>query len=292
MADVDTSNMSAEEIAQLQKQNCIFCKIAAKQIPAKILHEDPNLICILDINPASEGHILIYPKEHYMILPHIPPDLLKGLFKASRLMSQTLLKTLQCSGTSMFVANGVAAGQKAPHVLIHIFPRRGNDGLLRLPTYEMDPKQQQVLADKLEQYMTKSLGENKKQHKTTHKPHAVINVMNNVDTISGNTNVNNPNAEINNTNTEVNNTNTEVNNPDNALNRPIRKAREQERLAVKIPQESPKGFEPQRLVTQEEDEDNRARVVRRRPHAQKAKAEERSPPERANLDDIAKLFGG
>ncbi|HIH31805.1 TPA: HIT domain-containing protein [Candidatus Woesearchaeota archaeon] len=150
--EIDTSNMSAEEIAELQKQNCIFCKIATKQIPSKVLHEDDKAICILDINPASEGHILIMPKEHYMILPHIPDDLLAHMFDTVKLMSNTLLKTLQCQGTSIFIANGMAAGQKAPHVLIHVFPRKENDGLLELPKYEMNAEQADKLKKTLKPY--------------------------------------------------------------------------------------------------------------------------------------------
>jgi histidine triad (HIT) family protein len=149
----DLKNMSAEEIAELQKQNCIFCKIANKEIPAKIIHEDATTICILDINPASEGHILVYPKKHYMIMPHIPDDVLAKVFKNVRLMSHTLLKSLQCKGTTIFVANGVAAGQKAPHVLIHVFPRRENDDLVKLPSYEMSDEQIEKLKNELKPYL-------------------------------------------------------------------------------------------------------------------------------------------
>ena len=138
ISEEEMNNMSAEQIAELQKQNCIFCKIASKEIPAKIIHEDEDIICILDINPASEGHILVYPKKHYMILPHIPEDIIGKLFSVVKLMSNTLLKSLQCKGTSVFIANGQAAGQKAPHVIVHVFPRRDNDGLLNLPKYEMN----------------------------------------------------------------------------------------------------------------------------------------------------------
>ncbi|MFA5797323.1 MAG: HIT domain-containing protein [Candidatus Woesearchaeota archaeon] len=159
--EIDTSNMSAEEIAELQKQNCIFCKIAEKQIPAKVIHEDIDVICVLDINPASEGHILVFPKKHYMILPHIPDETLGRLFTHVKLMSHTLLKTLQCKGTTVFIANGAAAGQKAPHVLIHVFPRREGDGLIPLPTYEMDDEQIMKLRASLKPYLNQFFGAKK-----------------------------------------------------------------------------------------------------------------------------------
>lgn len=157
----DLKNMSPEEIAELQKQNCIFCRIANKDIPAKIIHEDADIMCILDINPASEGHILVYPKKHYMIMPHIPEDILQKMFKNVKLMSHTLLKSLQCKGTTIFIANGAAAGQKAPHVLIHVFPRRENDGLVNLPNYELSDEQLERLHSDIGVYTSKVFGAKK-----------------------------------------------------------------------------------------------------------------------------------
>ncbi|MGV8086188.1 MAG: HIT family protein [Candidatus Woesearchaeota archaeon] len=162
----DLKNMSPEEIAELQKQNCIFCRIANKEIPAKIIHEDADVMCILDINPASEGHILVYPKKHYMIMPHMPEDILKKIFKNVKLMSHTLLKSLQCKGTTIFIANGAAAGQKAPHVLVHVFPRRENDGLVNLPNYELSEEQLEKLHSEIGLYISKVFGRKKPIVKT------------------------------------------------------------------------------------------------------------------------------
>jgi len=173
VTEEELSKMSAEEIAELQKQNCIFCKIASKEIPAKIIHEDADTICILDINPASEGHILVYPKKHYMIMPHMPEEVLQKVFKNVKLMSHTLLKSLQCKGTTIFIANGAAAGQKAPHVLVHVFPRRENDGLVNLPNYEVSDEQLEKLKSDIEPYIAKIFGKKRPIIKTaefTEKP--------------------------------------------------------------------------------------------------------------------------
>lgn len=173
LTEEDLSRMSPEEIAELQKQSCIFCKIANKEIPAKIIHEDADTICILDINPASEGHILVYPKKHYMIMPHVPDEILEKVFKNVKLMSHTLLKSLQCKGTTIFIANGAAAGQKAPHVLVHVFPRRENDGLVHLPNYELSEEQLEKLKLDLERYISQIFGRKKPIIKTaefTEKP--------------------------------------------------------------------------------------------------------------------------
>jgi histidine triad (HIT) family protein len=176
MADgeIDTSGMSPEEILELQKQNCIFCKIADKEIPAKIVHEDDDVICVLDINPASEGHILVYPKKHYMILPHVPKEISNKLFKTAKLMSQTVLRALQCKGTTIFIANGGAAGQKAPHMLIHVFSRKEGDGILQLPVKKIDDQELKKNQALLKAYITKILGPSQKkpEHKTDEKPKA------------------------------------------------------------------------------------------------------------------------
>ena len=95
-------------------------------------------------------------------MPHIPDDVLAKIFKNVKLMSNTLLKTLQCGGTTVFVANGVAAGQKAPHALIHVFPRRENDGLVKLPKYEMSDEQIGKLKASLGQYTAQIFGGKRK----------------------------------------------------------------------------------------------------------------------------------
>lgn len=130
--------MSAEEIMELQKKNCIFCKIIAKEIPSNVIYEDEKVSVILDINPANEGHCLVLPKEHYQILPQIPDDLIGYLFVMAKKTSRILLKSLGTKGTTIFVANGAIAGQKAPHFMIHVMSRKPGDMLFELPKTVVD----------------------------------------------------------------------------------------------------------------------------------------------------------
>ncbi len=130
--------MSPQEILELQKKNCIFCKIIAKEIPSYEIYSDDKVLVILDINPANEGHCLILPKQHYQILPQIPPDLIGYMFKIAKKTSRSLLKALGIQGTSIFVANGALAGQKAPHFMIHVIPRHRGDLLFKMPKKSID----------------------------------------------------------------------------------------------------------------------------------------------------------
>ncbi len=125
-------NMSPEELKEFQKQQCIFCQIIAGKIPSKKVYEDDRCITVLDINPATRGHLLIIPKEHYAIMPQIPDKDIGHFFLVSKYLSQVLLKVLKASGTNVFVANGLAAGQRSQHFMVHVIPRKESDGLLQV----------------------------------------------------------------------------------------------------------------------------------------------------------------
>ena len=72
--------MSPEELKEFQKQQCIFCQIIAGKVPSKKVYEDAQCIAVLDIAPASKGHLLIMPKEHYAIMPQIPDKEIGHIF--------------------------------------------------------------------------------------------------------------------------------------------------------------------------------------------------------------------
>lgn len=128
----ENPEMSQEEIQkriELMKQNCIFCKIINKEIPAKVVYEDDMCLAILDINPATTGHILLMPKEHYMLMPMVPDEVLGHLTVISKYLSDLLKETFSPDDVSVFIANGAAAGQQSQHFMVHVIPRYPDDGL-------------------------------------------------------------------------------------------------------------------------------------------------------------------
>lgn len=122
-------HMSPEELKEFQKKQCIFCQIVSGKVQSKKIFEDESTIGILDINPANPGHVLLLPKEHYSIMPQIPEDEIGHLFMTAKALSNAMLKALEVQGTNIIAANGVVAGQRAQHFMIHIIPRKENDGL-------------------------------------------------------------------------------------------------------------------------------------------------------------------
>ena len=111
----------------MKQENCIFCKIAAGDIPSATIYEDDDFRVILDIEPASKGHALILPKEHYANLYELSDeDATKALLVAKKVISK-MTDILGCDGYNVVQNNGVAAGQTVFHFHIHLIPRYKDD---------------------------------------------------------------------------------------------------------------------------------------------------------------------
>jgi len=118
-----------QQMLEQQKAQCPFCKIIKGEIPAKKVFEDELFVIVLDINPATKGHMLLVPKEHYPIMPTIPPPVLAKLFELTQEASRLCYTAMVTHGSTIFIANGAAAGQQSAHFLMHVIPREKNDGL-------------------------------------------------------------------------------------------------------------------------------------------------------------------
>lgn len=103
--------------------NCIFCKIAAGEIPSATLYEDEEFRVILDLGPASKGHALILPKQHYANLYELPDELAEKVIRLAKKMVIAMTKALQCDGFNVVQNNGEAAGQTVFHFHMHLIPR-------------------------------------------------------------------------------------------------------------------------------------------------------------------------
>lgn len=114
---------------QNPEQNCIFCQIASGKVQSKKVYEDSQVVSFLDINPATPGHLLLVPKKHHSLMMQLPPEETAHLFTVVQALSNSILKAFGADGTTVFIANGAAAGQRAPHMMVHIIPRYEKDEL-------------------------------------------------------------------------------------------------------------------------------------------------------------------
>lgn len=109
--------------------DCIFCKIIEGELPCYKVYEDKRALAFLDINPVNKGHVLVIPKEHYLNMFDVPPDLLKDLAVVSQKLAKVLTEALGVKGYNFTVNNGKVAGQVIDHLHFHIIPRYEGDNL-------------------------------------------------------------------------------------------------------------------------------------------------------------------
>lgn len=107
--------------------DCIFCKIAAGDIPSATIYEDDAFRVILDLGPATKGHALILPKEHYKDITELPEELAgKAMILAKKIVT-IMMEALPCDGYNIVQNNGEPAGQTVFHFHMHLIPRYKGD---------------------------------------------------------------------------------------------------------------------------------------------------------------------
>lgn len=138
--------------------DCIFCKIVTVEVPASVVYETDSVVAFLDINPLSDGHLLVIPREHYTRVTDLPPDDCTRLFAPVPRLARALLEVTGAEGINVLLNSGTVAGQVVPHVHCHLIPRKSDDGLgYRWNAGEYPPGRNAELAAALQ----KTLGQQK-----------------------------------------------------------------------------------------------------------------------------------
>lgn len=113
----------------MRKDDCIFCKIAAGEIPSTTIYEDDDFKVILDIEPASKGHALILAKDHYANLYELSDELASKALLVAKKVITVMTDVLGCDGYNVLQNNGEVAGQTVFHFHIHLIPRYKDDNV-------------------------------------------------------------------------------------------------------------------------------------------------------------------
>ncbi|MBR4207725.1 MAG: HIT family protein [Lachnospiraceae bacterium] len=111
----------------MKKDDCIFCKIAAGEIPSQCIYEDGLFKVILDLGPATKGHSLIIPKDHYEDLFEIPEETAAQAMVLAKRLSARLMEKLHADGLNLVQNNKETAGQTVKHFHLHMIPRYKDD---------------------------------------------------------------------------------------------------------------------------------------------------------------------
>jgi histidine triad (HIT) family protein len=132
------------------QDDCIFCKIVSRQLPATIIEEDERTMSFMDINPATRGHALVVPRVHARDLLSIEPDELRAVASAAQRLAARMRERLGADGINVLNSCGAAAWQTVFHFHLHVIPRYEDDPL-RLPWVPApgDPEQIAAAAEAL-----------------------------------------------------------------------------------------------------------------------------------------------
>lgn len=106
---------------------CIFCKIANNEAPSYTIYEDEIVKVFLNINPSSDGHLLIIPKKHYTNIVDIDLETLNHINTISKKMYELLKEKLHVDGLTLSQNNDY--GQEVKHYHLHLTPRYNNDSV-------------------------------------------------------------------------------------------------------------------------------------------------------------------
>ena len=134
----------------MSADGCLFCRMAAGQIPVARIYEDDVVLAFLDIGPVSDGHTLVIPKQHCEKLDDCPADLLGQVCSRLGKLAGAVAAAMNSDGYNLLCNNGRAAGQLVEHLHFHIIPRNAGDGVFnRWPAYKYEDGKAGEIADKI-----------------------------------------------------------------------------------------------------------------------------------------------
>ena len=136
----------------MKDDNCIFCKLANGVFPTNSIYEDEDFNVILDVSPATKGHALILPKEHYANMFEIDDDILAKAAKLAKKIMTHEKEILGCDGYNLVQNNGEAAGQTVFHFHMHLIPRYSDNNESKMINWkpnEFSDEEMKDICDKM-----------------------------------------------------------------------------------------------------------------------------------------------
>jgi histidine triad (HIT) family protein len=104
--------------------DCLFCKLGAKEIPAKLVYEDADIFAFEDIHPQSPTHLLISPRKHLVSLNDATEEDAALLGRMLLVAKQLAVESGITSGYRVVINNGPGAGQSVDHLHVHVLGGR------------------------------------------------------------------------------------------------------------------------------------------------------------------------
>lgn len=111
---------------------CVFCRILAGELPSTMIAETDRAVAFMDVNPATDGHLLVIPRNHTPDLLSAEPADLSACVLLAQAMARLVRERLGATGVNLVQSSGAVAWQTVFHLHLHVIPRYDGDPL-RLP---------------------------------------------------------------------------------------------------------------------------------------------------------------
>lgn len=126
----------------------MFCQIVKGEAEASFVHQDDTIVAFMDIQPLTQGHMLVVPRQHFVRMHEVPDQVAMRSFRIARMLASTSQSILSAAGVNLIVMDGEVAFQDVPHFHIHVIPRYSGDGFsLAFPETYGQPVERTVLDD-------------------------------------------------------------------------------------------------------------------------------------------------
>lgn len=136
--------------------DCIFCRIISGKIPCTKIYEDNHVLSFLDIEPISDGHTLVIPKEHVVFMDQADPKIIEKIAGVLPLIAGAVKEAVNADGYNILNNNGLAAGQKVDHLHFHIIPRKQGDKIFpHWPAYQYPAGKAEEIAEIIQKKIEK-----------------------------------------------------------------------------------------------------------------------------------------
>lgn len=108
---------------------CVFCRILAGELPSTVVAETERSVAIMDVNPATDGHVLVVPRRHTSDIMTVDPEDLTDAVLLAQRMARLVMDRLGAAGVNLMQSSGAAAWQTVFHLHLHVIPRYHDDPL-------------------------------------------------------------------------------------------------------------------------------------------------------------------
>jgi histidine triad (HIT) family protein len=126
--------------------DCVFCEIVRGESPASFTYQDDSVVAFMDVQPITNGHMLVIPREHGVLMADVSEPAAMRTFRVARKLGEVVRATLGAGGVNLLVMDGEVAFQDVPHFHVHVIPRYPRDGFgLTFPrNYDQPPSRAQL----------------------------------------------------------------------------------------------------------------------------------------------------